>query len=108
MADDEKRQLRRFDLNAPALVEQVSSENGEEITYLTTRDLSGGGAFFQTEHPLHLDTDVKVGIFLDVSKLQKITLDGHVLIRARGTVRRIEPNGMAIQFLEKCKVLSVY
>ena len=107
MADEEKRLLKRFELNAPALAEPLSSPGDDEIYYLITRDLSGGGAYFHTEAPLTLDTPVQVGIYLDISQLEKLPVAGHVVIRAKGLVKRIEPDGMAVQFLDKCRVLSV-
>jgi len=108
MLADEKRELKRLALNAPALVESLALRGEGDVKYLVTRDLSGGGVYFHTRAPLEIETTVEIGIFLDIEKLEEITLDGHVLIQANGMVQRVDSSGMAVKFLEKCRVLPLY
>jgi len=108
MLPDEKRELKRLALNAPALVESLAKRGEGDVKYLVTRDLSGGGAYFHTRVPLEVETTIEVGIFLDIEKLEEISLDGHVLIQANGMVQRVDSSGMAVRFLGKCRVLPLY
>jgi hypothetical protein len=57
------------------------------------RDLSPNGCFIETASPLPVDTEV------DLRFRIPLALE-YVPIVARGTVRRSEPNGMAIEFID--------
>lgn len=107
MSREEKRDLIRYRLAAPATIESEQSDWDESFQYLLTRDVSGGGAYFKTEQPLQTDADVKVKIFLEVGKLGNLPLSGHVLVQADGIVLRTESTGMAVKFSTVCQVIPV-
>lgn len=103
----ERRDLRRFGLEAPAMVECVDSPTKATFHYLLTRDISGSGAYFQTPAPLAIDANVRIQIYLDVDKLAELPIGGHVLVVADGRVLRSEFSGMAVQFSDYCQVVAV-
>ena len=107
MTDEEKRQAERYPLRAPAMVECSPAPADANCLLLMTRNLSGGGAYFSARTPVTVDTDVKVGIFLEVSKLREIPVNGHVYVQASGTVLRSDATGMAVRFLDKCQVIPI-
>jgi len=107
MPREEKRDLKRYKLAAPATIESNQPDWEDSFQYFMTRDVSGGGAFFKTKQPLRTDTDVKVKIYLEVGKLEKLPLSGHVLIQADGIVSRTESTGMAVKFNSRCQVILV-
>jgi hypothetical protein len=95
---EERRELERFDLRLPAKVDVLNnSMEGVRKTFdLSTRDISAGGAFFPTPDPPPLCTQVDVKITLRLEKL----FDGSAYpeLKARGSVVRVEPAGMAVRF----------
>lgn len=103
----ERRQLRRFGVEVPAMVEFGTAPKEVGFIYLLTRDISGRGAYFQTSDPLDIDAFVKVQIYLDVEKLANLPVGGHVLVVADGRVLRSELSGMAVQFNDSCRVVPV-
>lgn len=103
----ERRSLRRFGLEAPAMVEFENGAKDARFIYLLTRDISGEGAYFHTADPLDIDAFVKIQIYLDVEKLGQLPVDGHVLVVADGRVLRSELAGMAVQFNDSCRVVPV-
>lgn len=107
MSVKEKRQLSRYILTAPATIECEHSGWEDGCQFTLTRNLSGGGAYFNIPVPLQLDEVVKVKILLKVEKLGFAKLDGHVLVEAEGKVLRADSKGMAVKFNEMCQVLPV-
>lgn len=107
MSINERRDLKRYELSAPATIECDPPGSQPGFLYLLTRNISGGGAFFLTEDPLRADQNVKVNICIDVGKLGELPLGGHVMLMAAGQVLRTEPFGMAVKFIEKCQVIPV-
>ena len=65
------------------------------------RDLNPLGCFIETSKPLPIDTelDLQFQIPLDSQYLQ---------IEAKGVVRRSEPDGMAIEFIEMQPIYFAY
>ena len=107
MEREEKRELKRYMLAAPATIECDQADWDDGFKYLLTRDISGSGAYFRTSEPLQIDADVKVKIYLEVGKLGNLPLSGHVLVLAEGIVLRAEDAGMAVKFSERCQVIPV-
>ena len=103
----ERRNLKRFALEVPAIVECTDSSTETAFHYLLTRDISGSGASFQTPTALGVNANVKVKIFLDIEKLAELPVGGHVLVVADGRVLRSDFEGVAVQFNEVCQVVPV-
>ena len=108
MAGLGKRQMERFTLNVPAAIalkDQMGSSQ-KASAELRTRNICAGGAFLLTDDPLNLGTQVDVNLHLSFfagSKEHERWSDIHV----SGSVIRIEPDGMAIQFDDKYQILPV-
>ena len=101
-----KRRMERFDLELPARVTKAKEGQGDENLDLLTSDICAGGAFFQTDQPLPLGTEVKIDLVLPLDELKKIE-GKKALIKVSGAVIRITGDGMAICFEEGFKISSV-
>ncbi len=88
----------------------IDTDEGREVQYETvTANISAGGAFISTEHPLPIACKVYLEFLLSFSDLKKLrfilSLDmlkkfegKPVWVLASGVVIRHESNGMAIIF----------
>ncbi|MEI6127627.1 MAG: PilZ domain-containing protein [Pseudomonadota bacterium] len=90
----ERRKFERFDLNAPALLED---EGQKQSIKLFTRDISAGGVFLLAAAPLAIGAKVKVEIVIPNETIEDLT-GTRFQLRVYGTVVRIEDSGMAISF----------
>jgi hypothetical protein len=81
----DKRTIERFSLVLPA---SLQSEGAEKCNTFT-RDISSQGAFVQTANPLALGEMVELNVTLP---------SGNNFLNAKGTVVRVEQEGVAIQF----------
>ncbi len=95
----EKRRLERFDLQLPATIEIIGDNGDHEARFinLLTRNACSGGAYFHTNQPLPVGTEVKIDLVLSIDSLKKIK-GKHAFIQVNGSVIRTEANGMAICF----------
>lgn len=91
----ERRKLERFDLQLPAKIDVVAGE--KQISNLFTKNICAGGAFFETSNPLPNNTRVKIDLVAPT----------RVQIIVAGSVCRLDPSGMAIQFDEEYKLLPL-
>jgi hypothetical protein len=65
------------------------------------RDLNPLGCFIETSNPLPIDSELDLQF--------QIPLDSqYVRIAAKGVVRRTEPEGMAIEFIEMQPIFFAY
>lgn len=80
-----------------------------------TADISAGGAFIETDHPLPLVSKVRLEFLLSLKELQTLkfilsleTLKAwkgtRVWVSASGIVIRCEPNGMGIMFDDNYRI----
>ena len=101
----DKRRLERFDLELPATIELLTSDQEKSLVNLLTTNISSGGAYFHTPQPLPKGTQVKIDLVLPLDKLRKLK-DEHkqVYIKVTGTVLRSESEGMAIFFDEDYQI----
>ena len=77
----EHRRTERFRLQVPARIQPV--HKAVEDTYeLITNDICSGGAYFHTDKPLPLGTEVKIEIILPLNKMKK-SEGKHAHIRAQ-------------------------
>jgi c-di-GMP-binding flagellar brake protein YcgR len=104
----ERRRLERFTIELPAKIEVADAEQRERLLNLFTKDISSGGAYFRTQKPLPVGTEVRVDLVLPLDKLRKFLSDrDKVTVNVTGTVLRAEPRGMAIGFSEDYRFGSV-
>jgi hypothetical protein len=73
---------------------------------MATRDISSKGAFVNTSVPLPVGTDVRLEMKL-VLKAPGGGGSRTALVRATGSVLRVEPGGMAVVFDRSSKVVPV-
>jgi len=101
----DKRRLERFDLELPATIELLTSDQEKSLVNLLTANISSGGAYFHTPQPLPKGTQVKIDLVLPLDKLRKLK-DEHkqAYIKVTGTVLRSESEGMAICFEEDYQI----
>ncbi|UCG08542.1 MAG: PilZ domain-containing protein, partial [Desulfobacterales bacterium] len=101
---EERRRLERFDLQLPADIECLAPIKYKFRVF--TRNISAGGAYFDTTVSFPESTRFKVNLFVTI----KDTVDmppTQVKIDVRGCVLRSERTKMALRFDEDYRVLPV-
>jgi len=102
----EKRKMERFALNLPALL-SIKDENGNTRAFeFMIRDICAGGAFFKTDTPLSVGTDVKMDLIISLDKVEsgKNEKNNRSHIDVSGSVIRTESQGMAVCFDKKYSI----
>ncbi len=97
MSGIDERKLERFTLELVASISVTGEGSAEKNIKLNTSDISSGGAFFNTEKPLPVGTEIKIDMVLPLDKLKKIK-GKQAKIEVSGAVVRIDQEGMAISF----------
>jgi len=101
----DKRRLERFDLELPATIELLTSDQEKSLVNLLTTNISSGGAYFYTPQPLPKGIQVKIDLVLPLDKLKKLKDEcKQAYIKVTGTVLRSESEGMAICFDEDYQI----
>ena len=100
-----KRKMERFSLELPARISIAGKAEKKEPESLEciTSDISAGGAFFHTDQPLPVGTEMHIDLVLPLDELKKIE-GKRASIKVKGAVVRIGEKGMAICFDEKYKI----
>lgn len=101
----ERRKYKRFLLALPTRLEVITSER-KQVFNLLTRNVSAGGAYFNTDTPILEGTQVRVGLTIATDKLKELT-DSKTLIRVKGRVNRADPGGIAVCFDEDYRILRL-
>jgi hypothetical protein len=103
MVEIEKRKMERFDLALPTYF-SVSDKSGKQESFkLLTSNICAEGAFFKTEKPLSIGTDVKLDIILPSNKFKNVRgKRSHIAVS--GSVIRTDQQGMAICLNKKYKI----
>ena len=101
---DEKRKVERFDLNLKAYVAETGGSSPAKAASLVTRDISMGGAYLITDHPLPAGVKVSVDLILSLVDLKKKGART-ALIKVSGEVLRAEPEGMAVCFENNSRIM---
>jgi hypothetical protein len=105
MSGDDRRRLERFNLGLPSQL-SVDSGPNQQVLDLLTRDISSDGAYFHTELPLPIGTEVKIDLIISLDELKKLE-SRKALIKVSGEVVRSEKNGMAICFDKDYKITPI-
>jgi len=100
----EKRKMERFDLKLTAYLSVAGKSEKQKSFELLTTNICAGGAFFKTNKPLTVGTDVKLAVILPLDKFKNVK-DKISHIDASGSVIRTDQQGMAICFDKKYKIL---
>ena len=89
-SEQDRRGIGRFNLKLRSLIQELRER--EKIRELYTRDISSDGAFFFTDDPPPVDTDLSLTLFLPAGPTPKGK------INVGGKVIRTEQDGMAVRF----------
>ena len=93
--------MERFRLELPALLSIDYDKNEKPIAFeVMTSNICSGGAFFKTDTPLSVGTDVKMDLILPVEKINTGKCKKS-RIHVSGSVIRTEKHGMAVCFDNK-------
>jgi len=101
-----KRKLERFSLELPARISVVDEKEEAASVDATTSDVSAGGAFFHTDQPYPVGTEMQVDLVLPLDELKKLA-GKRASIKLKGAVVRIGDNGMAISFEDDYEISSL-
>ena len=104
MNESDRRKMERFDLKLPTKLFWTGIEREQVSIELMTSNISAGGAFFKTQQPLSVGTDVKINMELPLNKFKDVRFK-RSYINVLGSVIRIDQQGMAICFDKKYKIL---
>ena len=104
----ERRRLERFELTAPARL--VVESNGSEKVQLdlSTKDVSSAGAYLYCPQPLVEGARVNMELLLSCDTSSR--LEGamnRARIRVKGTIVRVDADGVAIRFESKYKISAL-
>ena len=99
----EKRKMERFNLKLPTKLSWAGKDKENKSIELMTSNICSGGAFFKTNKPLTVGTDVILAVILPLDKF-KIVKHKILYIDVSGSVIRTDQQGMAIRFDRKYKI----
>ena len=99
----EKRKMERFSLSLPALLSIKDDTGNTRAFEFIIRDISAAGAFFKTDTPLSVGTEVKMDLLLPLDKF-KTGKNYRSHIDVSGSVIRKESQGMAVCFDKKYSI----
>ena len=106
MIELNRRKLERFSLELPTYLSIVDRNKKSKFLKFKTSNICSGGAYFKTEKPLSVETDVKLDIILPLDKFNNVK--GKIShIEVSGSVIRTDQQGMAICF-DKGHKISPY
>ncbi|UCG14240.1 MAG: PilZ domain-containing protein [Deltaproteobacteria bacterium] len=101
----ERREHGRFELQLSGTIEVLAS-NGNGTFSCSTNDISAGGSYIHTDHPVEEGTRVRLHLTVQSERLRELT-GAHGLIKVEGIVVRCAPAGMAICFGENCQIVNL-
>ncbi len=99
----EKRKMERFSLELPTSLSVVNARRNKEPIELFTRNVCAGGAFFKTERPLSVGTDLKIDLIVPLDRIKNLK-GKRSRIDVSGSVIRTEDQGMAVCFGKKYRI----
>ncbi len=115
---EERREQERYPLQVKTKLTAETRSGKTPIVEYITANISAGGAFIETEHPLPLVSKVHLQFLLSLNDLQTLkfvlTLESlkawkgtRVWVTATGIVLRHTPAGMAIIFDENYQISAM-
>jgi hypothetical protein len=99
----ERRKMERFSLELPALISMVDGSGIQKSFEAMTKNVCSGGAFFITDKPMSVGTDVKMGMILSIKKDNKF-IEQKTYVDVSGSVIRTEKHGIAVCFDKKYNI----
>jgi hypothetical protein len=95
--------MERFSLKLPALLSMMDENEKQQTFEFMISDICAGGAFFKTDHPLSVGTDVKMDLILPLDKFKKFGRK-RSRVDVSGSVIRTNDKGMAVCFNKKFRI----
>ena len=95
--------MERFSLKLSTKLSWAGKDKEGKSIELMTSNICSGGAFFKTNKPLTVGTDVKLAVILPLDKF-KIVKHRILYIDVSGSVIRTDQQGMAIRFDRKYRI----
>ena len=99
----ERRKMERFSLELPASFFVTDDILENKPIELMTSNICSGGAYFDTNTPFKIGTDVKINITLSLDKIKKLGGKSS-RIDVSGSVIRSDEKGMAVCFNKKFSI----
>jgi hypothetical protein len=105
---EERRNVERYDLQAPAEIRIGVGGAEVRLPHLLTRNLSSGGVFVVTDATIPVGTGVWVQfLLLPETPSRQARLHRKARVRAKGRVMRAERDGVAIRFESGIRMRSL-
>ena len=95
--------MERFSLELPALLSIVDESGTQKAFEVMTKNICSGGAFFITDKPMSVETDLKMDLILSLNKDDKFK-EKKTRIDISGSVIRAEEQGIAVCFDKKYNI----
>ena len=106
--ENEKRNLERYSLKAPAKIIPVNFGNKDDKFRFETTNICAEGAFFHSSHPLPEGTVVDVEIVLPLNKLRILKHSAEKIhLKINGKVIRSESEGIAVSFQKYYQIVRL-
>ncbi|MGD8770740.1 MAG: PilZ domain-containing protein [Desulfobacterales bacterium] len=102
----EKREMERFSLKLPALLSLTDENEKQRAFKFMISNICAGGAFFKTDHPLSVGTDVKMDLILPLDKFKKFGRK-RSRVDVSGSVIRTNDKGMAVCFDKNFRISTL-
>lgn len=99
MCIKENRKNKRYSLRVPIVINTFGS-NQERLDNITTRDISSGGVFIESETiDLNPGSKVHVKMVLTIEKLKQLfKVSNKVILEVNGLITRATNHGIALKF----------
>ncbi|MBL4903104.1 MAG: PilZ domain-containing protein [Desulfocapsa sp.] len=118
MSGKERRMHERFAMRIQAKMTAETLSGKTPMMEFLTANVSAGGAFIETDHPLPLVSKVRLEFLLSLEDLQMLKFilslktlkewkGKRVWISATGIVTRSEPGGMGLMFDENYQIIPM-
>jgi len=95
MEKQSERKFERYHVRAPAMIRQMVG-NGIDHHLLLTRDISEGGAYFNTFEPQAYSGQVQIELLLEVTGSDNEV--NYTYMTVNGEVIRHDAKGLAVSF----------
>ena len=95
--------MERFDLELPALLSIMNESGNQRAAEFMISNICAGGAFFKTDDPLPVWTEVKMDLILPLERLSK-TGGKRSHVDISGSVIRTDDQGMAVCFEKRYRI----
>jgi hypothetical protein len=104
---NDRRKIQRIELRTPARIEALANDGRKISLQAETKDISSNGAFFLTKEQFEENTNLDIELSLSMEKLLEL-LRGkkEVRILIQGTVVRSDPEGIAVSFGRRYKIIQ--